>query len=52
MGEERKLYKVLVGSPKQRDHLEERCVDERMGSELILLVREISWWKVDSVGLG
>jgi hypothetical protein len=36
MGEETKVYKVLVGSPKVRDHLEDRGVDGRMGSEWIL----------------
>jgi hypothetical protein len=32
MGEERKMYKVLVGR-KERDHLEDRGIDGRMGSE-------------------
>jgi hypothetical protein len=36
MGEERKLYKVLVGSPKERDHTENQGVGGRMGSEWIL----------------
>jgi hypothetical protein len=27
MGEERKLYKFLVGRPKERDHSEDRVVD-------------------------
>jgi hypothetical protein len=35
MGEERKLYKGLVGSPKERDHWEDRGAD-RLGSEWIL----------------
>jgi hypothetical protein len=35
-GEKRKLYKVLVGSPKERDLLEDRGIDGRMGSEWIL----------------
>jgi hypothetical protein len=30
MGEERKVYKVLWESPKERDLLEERGVDGRM----------------------
>jgi hypothetical protein len=34
--EERKVYKVLVGKPKERDHSEDQGVDGRMGSELIL----------------
>jgi hypothetical protein len=33
MGEERKVYKVLVGKPSD---LEGQGVDERMGSEWIL----------------
>jgi hypothetical protein len=36
VGEERKVYKVLVGSPKERDHLEDQGVGGRMGSEWIL----------------
>jgi hypothetical protein len=36
MGEERKVYKVLVGSPKERDHLEDQGVGGKMGSEWIL----------------
>jgi hypothetical protein len=32
MGEERKVYKVLVGKP-ERDHLENLGVGGRMGSE-------------------
>jgi hypothetical protein len=35
MGEDRKLYKVLVGKPK-RDHSEDEGVGGRMGSEWIL----------------
>jgi hypothetical protein len=36
MGEERKVYKVLVGNPKERDHLEDQGVGGRMGLERIL----------------
>jgi hypothetical protein len=36
MGEERKLYKVLVGKPEERDHWEDQGVGGRMGSEWIL----------------
>jgi hypothetical protein len=32
MGEERKVYKVLVGKPEERDHLEDQGVGGRMGS--------------------
>jgi hypothetical protein len=33
--EERKVYKVLVESPKERDHSEDQGADGRMGSEWI-----------------
>jgi hypothetical protein len=33
MGEERNVYKVLVGNPKERGRLEDQGVDRRMGSE-------------------
>jgi hypothetical protein len=33
MGEERKIYKVLVGNSKERDHSEDQGVGGRMGSE-------------------
>jgi hypothetical protein len=36
MGEERKVYKVLVGKPEERDHLEDQGVGAKMGSEWIL----------------
>jgi hypothetical protein len=36
MGKGRKVYKVSVESPKERDHSKERGVDGRMGSELFL----------------
>jgi hypothetical protein len=35
MGEERKVYKVLVGKPKERDHSEDKGLDGRVGSEWI-----------------
>jgi hypothetical protein len=31
MGEGRKLYKVLVESPREGDHLEDQGEDEKMG---------------------
>jgi hypothetical protein len=45
MGEERRLYKVLVGSMKKRDHSEDRGEDGRMGSEWILgrLAAGVQW---------
>jgi hypothetical protein len=36
MGEERKVCKILVGTPKERDYLEDQGVDGRMGSEWVL----------------
>jgi hypothetical protein len=36
MGEETKVYKVLVGSPKKRDHSEDQSVGGKMGLEWIL----------------
>jgi hypothetical protein len=36
MGEERKLYKVLVGNQKERDILGDQGVDGRTGSEWML----------------
>jgi hypothetical protein len=35
MGQERKVYKVLVGKP-EGDYLEDQGIDGRMGSEWIL----------------
>jgi hypothetical protein len=36
MGEERNVYKVLVGKPKGKNHLEDQGVGGKMGSEWIL----------------
>jgi hypothetical protein len=36
MREERKLYKVLVGKPEERDLLEDQGIHGRMGSDWIL----------------
>jgi hypothetical protein len=36
MGEERNLYKVLVGMPERKDRSEEQGVGGRMGSEWML----------------
>jgi hypothetical protein len=30
MGEERKVYNILVGEPKERDHLEDQGVGGKM----------------------
>jgi hypothetical protein len=49
MGEERKLYKVLVGSPKERDHWEDQGVGGKMESEWIL--GRLAWGGVDWIRL-
>jgi hypothetical protein len=36
MGEDRKVYRVLVGKPEGKNHLEDQGVDGRMESEWIL----------------
>jgi hypothetical protein len=36
IGEERKVQKVFVGKPRERDHWEDRFVEGRMESECIL----------------
>jgi hypothetical protein len=48
MREEREVYKVLVESPKERDHSENLGVDGRMGSEWI--IGRLAWglWSVFS----
>jgi hypothetical protein len=33
---ERRVYRLLIGKPEERDHLEDRGVDGRMGSEWTL----------------
>jgi hypothetical protein len=38
MGEERNVYKVLMGKPEGRDLLEDQGVDGRMGLEWILIL--------------
>jgi hypothetical protein len=51
MGEERKVYKVLVESPKERDHLEDQGVGGSMGSECIL--GRLAWGcGLDLIGSG
>jgi hypothetical protein len=41
MGEERKVYKVLVGKPEGKRHSEDCGVDGRMGS--ILILGRLAW---------
>jgi hypothetical protein len=36
MGEGRRMYKILLGKPKERDQLIDEDVDGRMGLEWIL----------------
>jgi hypothetical protein len=36
MGEDRKVHKVLLRNPKERDHLKDQGIDGRMESERIL----------------
>jgi hypothetical protein len=36
MGEGRNVYRILVGKPEGKDHLEDQCVDGRMGSKRTL----------------
>jgi hypothetical protein len=56
MREERKVYKVFVVKLKERDHLENKGVDGRMGPEWILgrftggvewiqLAQHRGWWR-------
>jgi hypothetical protein len=40
MGEVRNVYRVLVGKPEEKNHLENQGIDGRMGSK----------WKLDWVG--
>jgi hypothetical protein len=51
MGEGRNVYRVLVGKPRERDHLKEQGVDGRMGSKWTL--GRLAWGcGVDSPGSG
>jgi hypothetical protein len=46
MGEGRSVYRVLVRSPKERDHLKDQGVDGRMGSKWtlgILVGGNVEW---------
>jgi hypothetical protein len=45
MAEERKWWKILVESPKEKDHLEDQGVDGRMGSKwtLGILAGSVEW---------
>jgi hypothetical protein len=41
MGEERKVYRVLVGKPEGKDQLEDQGVGGKVGSEWIL--EKLAW---------
>jgi hypothetical protein len=51
MGEERNMYRVLVGKPKEKGHMEDKGIDGRMGSKWTL-GRLVGGCGVDSPGLG
>jgi hypothetical protein len=44
MGEERKVYKVLVGKPEGKSHWEDQGVGGKMGSEWILRETGLGVW--------
>jgi hypothetical protein len=56
MGEGRNVYRVLVGKPEEKDHLEDQGVDGRMESKWTLgrlVVRVWSgftWLRIGTVG--
>jgi hypothetical protein len=50
MGDERKVYRVVMESPKERDHSGDQGVDGRMGSEWI--VGKFAGGGLDSTGSG
>jgi hypothetical protein len=44
MGEDRKVYRVLVGKPEGEKPLEDPRVDGRMGSKRILWILAVTVW--------
>jgi hypothetical protein len=56
MGEGRNVYRVLVGNPEGKEHLEDQGVDGRMGSKRTLgrLVGGVwsgfTWFRIGTVG--
>jgi hypothetical protein len=56
MGEERRVYRVLVGKPEGKNHLKDQGVDGRMGSKWTLgrLVWGVwsgfTWLRIGAVG--
>jgi hypothetical protein len=54
MGEERKVYKVLVRKPEEKRPLGRRSVDEWMGSECILgrYTEGVEWIHWLAIGTG
>jgi hypothetical protein len=49
MGEERKVYKVFMGKPEGKNHLEVQGVGGKMATEWIL--RRLAWRGVDWIRL-
>jgi hypothetical protein len=49
MGEGRNVYRVLMGSPKEKDHLKDQGIDGKMGSKWTL-GRLVGGCGVDSPG--
>jgi hypothetical protein len=53
MGEDRKVYKFWLESSKDRDLLEDRSIDRRMGSEWILgRLAEGVWSRFNCLRIG
>jgi hypothetical protein len=56
MGEGRNVYRVLVGQPKGKSHLEDQGLDERIGSKWTLgrlaarMWRDFTWPRIGMVG--
>jgi hypothetical protein len=56
MGEERKVYRVLVAKPDGKDHLKDQGVDGRMGSKWTLgrlaggVWSGLNWLRIGTVG--
>jgi hypothetical protein len=49
MGEEKNLYKVLMGKPEEKNHLKDQVIDGRMRSKWIL-GRLAGGCRLDAVG--
>jgi hypothetical protein len=51
VGEERNVYRVLIGKPEEKDHMEDQGVDGRVGSKRTL-GKLAGGCEVDSPGSG